>query len=105
MRPLSGTPALEDNSGLFSRTPRCSSRFGLKLTRPTDCQVKRGPVTLNAPARRFLVGFNTLMREADFSKVASKLSVPEVDLALRLRWMFNAYFVTEAEFLALGLEG
>jgi len=52
-----------------------------------------------------LVGFNKLLKEADFSKEASRFSVLEVDLAPQLHWMFNAYFVTEPEFLSLNLKG
>jgi hypothetical protein len=52
-----------------------------------------------------LVGFNTLLREADFSKEASKFSVLDVDIAPQHNWMFNAYFVTEPEFLSFNLKG
>jgi hypothetical protein len=51
-----------------------------------------------------LLGFNKLLREADFPTEANKFQTTEVETALQLHWMFNAYFVTEAEFLALSLK-
>jgi hypothetical protein len=48
-----------------------------------------------------LEGFNALMKKTDFRREASQFRSPEVDRATELRWMFNAYFVTEQEFSSL----
>jgi hypothetical protein len=50
-----------------------------------------------------LLGFNTLLKETDFSEAASKFGSIEVDRLSEIHRMFNAYFVTEREFLSLHL--
>jgi hypothetical protein len=73
---------------------------------PSDKQTDEAwSVYARRSCEEVLVGFNTLLKETDFTKEASKFSVPEVDLAPQLHWMFNAYFVTEPEYLSLSLKG
>jgi hypothetical protein len=48
-----------------------------------------------------LIGFNRCLRETDFREAAGKFGTSEVDGALDLHWMFNAYFVTEREYQSL----
>ena len=48
-----------------------------------------------------LFRFNALLRETDFREAAGKFGTDEIDRAPGLHWMFNAYFVTESEFLSL----
>jgi hypothetical protein len=50
-----------------------------------------------------LFGFNALLQGTDFRKEAGKFGTSEVDRTPELHWMFNAYFVTEAEFMSLRL--
>jgi hypothetical protein len=47
--------------------------------------------------------FNTLLRETDFREAAGKFGTSEVDRSPALHWLFNAYFVTERDFLSLNL--
>ena len=54
---------------------------------------------------RVLLRFNALLRETGFRKAAGKFGTCEVDRAPELHWMFNAYFVTEPEFLSLNFGG
>jgi hypothetical protein len=41
------------------------------------------------------------MLETNFREAAGKFGTSEVDRANSLHWLFNAYFVTESEFLSL----
>ena len=50
-----------------------------------------------------LHGFNALLRETDLRKEAGKFATREIDGTPVLHWMFNAYFVTESEFMSLHL--
>jgi hypothetical protein len=52
-----------------------------------------------------LLRFNALLRDTDFREAAGKFGTGEVDRAPELHWMFNAYFVTEPEFLSLNFGG
>jgi hypothetical protein len=45
--------------------------------------------------------FKRLMLETNFREAAGKFGTSEVDRANSLHWLFNAYFVTESEFLSL----
>ena len=48
-----------------------------------------------------LAGFERCLLETDFREAAGKFGTSEVDRADSLHWLFNAYFVTEREFLSL----
>jgi len=48
-----------------------------------------------------LSGFKRCLLETDFREAAGKFGTSEVDRADSLHWLFNAYFVTEREFLSL----
>ena len=63
------------------------------------------PVYAQRSCEEVLLGFNTLLRETDFSEEASRFGSINADRLSELPRMFNAYFVTEREFLSLRLKG